>query len=466
MSPRRRWQLHVVRRVVVATLLGAIAMTFADGQNSANEHVFPQSKAAVEKALKSLQAQLGGRLPVLDGFATSDHSPDHSLDRYQRGYYQASVQVSPVSGGSLVRVSVKVTAWYADPAGTGSGYQLLTSNGRLEMDLLDQLGEQLAKASPEETKPDAVAATKPVPAPPTTVATTKPPPAQPSTTITPAKPLSTPPVSTTPSTTKPSAATETSAGNLSSSMNQSLEAQERSMNRPAEQPVSGTTDRELQAEADSLREVLKNQVHPKNLVAVKKSGTPVVGTPSLNAKPIFLASLHDEFEMIDFNRDWVHVRVSGLSRGWIWRNSLEMPEGISDTVVHSESAPLSAQDLYHVTREETAQFPGDWQPLRGKNVKIISVQKVDDNAKDGGPQDKLAYAKYLLDKSYAEIAQKPAELSGIVLIFDSVDGGMIAATLASLQQWKSGTLSDAAFWHGCFFDPPETFGSQGSSGTQ
>ena len=33
----------------------------------------------------------------------------------------------------------------------------------------------------------------------------------------------------------------------------------------------------LQAEAASLEEVLKNQARPKNLVAVKKSGTPVVG---------------------------------------------------------------------------------------------------------------------------------------------------------------------------------------------
>jgi hypothetical protein len=57
----------------------------------------------------------------------------------------------------------------------------------------------------------------------------------------------------------------------------------------------------LQAEADSLEEILKNQAHPKNLVAVKKSGTPVVSAPSLNAKPQFLASIHDEFELLDFN---------------------------------------------------------------------------------------------------------------------------------------------------------------------
>ena len=126
-------------------------------------------------------------------------------------------------------------------------------------------------------------------------------------------------------------------------------------------------------------------------------------------------------------------------------------------------APVVA-DLFQVTREETAPFPGDWEPLRGKNVKIISVQKIQENAKGSGAQAKLEYAKSLLDKNYAELAAKSRELSGVVLIFDSVDGGMIAATLPTVQQWKAGTLSDSALWHQCYFDPPETFSIPGSSG--
>ena len=97
----------------------------------------------------------------------------------------------------------------------------------------------------------------------------------------------------------------------------------------------------LQTEAESLEEILKNQAHPKNLVAVKKSGTPVVATASLNAKTLFLASAHDEFEMLDFNRDWVHVRISGLSRGWIWRNNLEMPESVPDSDLPPNPAAVS-----------------------------------------------------------------------------------------------------------------------------
>jgi len=125
-----------------------------------------------------------------------------------------------------------------------------------------------------------------------------------------------------------------------------------------------------------------------------------------------------------------------------------------------------AADLFHVIREETAPFPGDWAPLRGKNVKIISVQKIDDNAKEAGPKERIEYAKFLFEKNYKELAQKTQEQAGIVVIFDSADGGMIAATMSTLQQWKAGTLSDAALWHKCFFDPPETFDSAGSAASQ
>jgi len=106
------------------------------------ERTYRQSKSAVEKALKELQPSTSGRLPVLEGFALPG---DHPLNRYQRAYYQAAVQVSSTpSGGSLVRVNTKVTAWYADSIPSRSGYQLLTSNGRIESDLLDQLTDLLA----------------------------------------------------------------------------------------------------------------------------------------------------------------------------------------------------------------------------------------------------------------------------------------------------------------------------------
>ncbi len=134
---------RALRGVVVVGVFGFCCATWSHGQGNGLERTFPQSKAKVEKALQGMQAATAGRLPVLDGFATS---ADHPLDRYQRGYYQAKFQVTAApSGGSTVRVSVEVTAWYADPVAARSGYQVLTSNGRLEADLLDQLGDRTCR---------------------------------------------------------------------------------------------------------------------------------------------------------------------------------------------------------------------------------------------------------------------------------------------------------------------------------
>jgi hypothetical protein len=401
-------------------------------QSNSSERTFPQSQTAIEKALKALQANMAGHLPILEGFANAG---DHPLDRYQRGYYQATAEVvTNPSGGSLVRIKAKVTAWYSDPSSSRSGYQLLTSNGRLESDLLDQLAEQLATSSSEKTVTSSVAAK-----------------ASPEASKD-AQPSAPEPVRKFPETNN----------SISSSVKQ-WAASSSAPDKSAE--PSSKPDSSLQAEANNLEEILKNTAHPKNLVAVKKSGTPVVSNPSLTAKPQFLASLHDEFELLDFNADWVHVRVSGLSRGWIWRNSVEMPEGIADNAASSAGTLNTAADLFHVVREETAPFPGDWEPLRGKNVKIISVQKIDEAEKNAGSKARLEYAKFLLEKSYTEIAEKESELAGVVVVFDSADGGMIAATTPTLQQWRAGTLTDSALWHKCFFDPPETFDSAGSSGS-
>ena len=424
-------------------------------QSSESERTFPQSKATVEKALKEMQTATAGRLPVLEGFATS---ADRPLDRYQRGYYQSKFQVSTApSGGSTVRVSAQITAWYADPVAARSGYQVLTSNGRLEADLLDQLADQLAGKAGSGASSPATTAPRPFPSQRSVLgqsSSKQPSPGPLANTPDPAEPAISAPVPRLPETN----------GGFSSSLAHGL-AEQQKASTPSDQNKFADKDQgSLQAEAQSLEEILKNQAHPKNLVAVKKNGTPVVSSASLTAKTLFLASAHDEFEMLDFNRDWVHVRISGLSRGWIWRNSLEMP----DSVPNSDAAPPpnpAAADSFHVTREEKAPFPGDWAPLRGKSVKIVSVEKINET-KDASSQLKLEFAKFVLDKDYAELAQKAQELAGIVVIFDSIDGGMIAAAFPTLQQWKAGKLSDAALWHQCFFDPPEIANESAPSASQ
>jgi hypothetical protein len=450
------WAFSLIAAFLIAG--GQLAVAQEVQQAGAYERTYRQSKSAVERALKELQPALGGRLPALEGFALAG---DHPLSRYQRAYYQSAVQVSSAaSGGSVVRVTTKVTAWYADAIPTHSGYQLLTSNGRLESDLLDQLTELLATRpgamSPSGNSGESASENFPAISSPAALGKRS----------VPTEKSAANKGNPEPDISAPSPKSENGrAFSPSSSVEQGLSAQQLADLKNSSKPL-GVQASGLQAEAATLEEVLKNQAHPKNLVAIKKTGTPVVATPSLSGKTLFLASAHDEFEMLDYNADWVHVRISGLSRGWIWRTSLEMPEGISDVPTNSPRAKLVAADLFQVTREETAPFPGDWEPLRGKSVKIISVQKIQENEKDSGARAKLEFAKSLLDKNYADLAARSKELSGIVLIFDSVDGGMIAATLPTVQQWRAGALTDAALWHQCYFDPPETFSVSSPSGGQ
>ena len=220
----------------------------------------------------------------------------------------------------------------------------------------------------------------------------------------------------------------------------------------------------MRAEAAGLQEILKNQAHPRNLVAVRKNGTPVVATASLTAKTLFLASAHDEFEMLDFNRDWVHVRISGLSRGWIWRNSLEMPDSVPNNDAPPSPVPVAAE-VFHISREESAPFPGDWAPLRGKYVKIVSVEKINE-AKEAGPKLRLEFAKSVLDKDYADLAQKVAGTRRDCCDLRFGRRRDDCCYLAGSAAMEVRKLSDAALWHQCFFDPPETFSESGTSASQ
>ena len=102
---------------------------------------YPKPKAEVEQALKDLQAYSGQKLPILDGFVAPSVS---RLISYERGFYQFTIELLPGdSGATIVRLSAKITAWYADRDVTKSGYDVLPSNGRLELDFLDRLQEKL-----------------------------------------------------------------------------------------------------------------------------------------------------------------------------------------------------------------------------------------------------------------------------------------------------------------------------------
>jgi hypothetical protein len=65
-----------------------------------------------------------------------------------------------------------------------------------------------------------------------------------------------------------------------------------------------------------------------------------------------------------------------------------------------------------------------------------------------GPS-KIDFAKFVFSKTYPQISETKLSLAGVVIVFDSEDGGMVAATTATLQQWNAGHLSDTPFWKQC-----------------
>jgi hypothetical protein len=421
-----------------------LTIVFAEtgrAQSVPYERSFPQSRAIVEKRIKQLQAS-AGRLPVLDGFTVPGDRP---LSRFQRGYYQCVTQViSTPSGASLVRVSATITAWYTDPVAGKSGYQVLPSNGRLENDFLDRLQEGLGH---EGSSAVVNALVSSVPAPKSKSGAPEP-------TI--SAPI---PGNPTPIAKSGTAASPFNLGDpLGTGHMASLATRKAIVDKHTE---------EQEKEANALEEILRNQSHPSNLAAVTRAETPVLTSPNQGAKVLFLAAAEDEFEILDSNPNWVHVRISGLSRGWVRRSSMEMPdrEEGSGTALNREEKESPRQPAFvdqqsfQVQSEQIASFPGSWAPLRGKTVTIISVQNITDSPSNTGSAAKLVFAKSLFDKAYGDVEKGSTSIDGVVIIFDSEDGGMTAATVAVLRQWKTGVLSEEAFWRRCFFDPPEAFNS-------
>ncbi len=214
---------------------------------------------------------------------------------------------------------------------------------------------------------------------------------------------------------------------------------------------------DLTGVVQNLEEILRNQTHPTDIAVVRKSGTRVVSTASANSPVLFSADSKDEFQVLDTQPDWVHVLISGVSRGWIRRSDLNLPEGLNANSNKADVAAPAAEPPFRVVREETNPFKGNWEPLKGKTVKIIWTAPASSEGKPAPALAKRNFAKSLLVTAYQEISSHDQAVAGVVIVFDSADGGQIAATLENLKQWQAGSLSEASFWRLCSVDPPELF---------
>ena len=291
--------------------LRSLSAHVGSAQSVPYQRTFPQSKAIVEKQVKQLQSSSAGHLPALEGFTVSGDRP---LDRFHRGYYQCTAQVSTSpSGGSMVRVNATITAWYTDPISGKSGYQVLPSNGRLEADFLDRLQEALGGQGSSS------GATLRSNLPPST--------SEVRLIRRAARP--------------PSAAACRRQCGIQTAGRFAVQA-----GRPAEFGSHVFVGHSKSSDRPTRRGAGKRSEGPGGDPAQpgpsrqpgggEERNTPVLANPIENAKVLFLAAAEDEFEMLDANPNWVHVRISGLSRGWIRRSSLEMPAADPEPTARTE----------------------------------------------------------------------------------------------------------------------------------
>jgi len=380
---------------------------------------YAKPKDEVDQALKDLQAYSGQKLPILDGFVAPGSKP---LDQYERGFYQYSIELlAGDAGATVVRLTAKITAWHADRDVSKSGYEVLPSNGRLELDLLDRLQEKLTG--------------KPVD-PPATLNTTLQAPR-------PKLDLSGVPGASIPGVPSPVTKTPDEVAAL------------RSQRIVAERRVQ-----QLTSELDNLKDIQHNQMHPQNLVVVNKTGAPVFDKPTENSRQLFQAAANDEFEFLDTSNGWVHVTISGDSRGYVRESAVLLPERVASQLAAGGDSTLQRKfPGFRIEQEGMSTFPGDWSVLKGKNVKIFTVQPISQKANESGPAARLSYSLALFEQTLKDSAFASGVPEGVVVIFDAADGGIAAAAMADIQKYVSGALSRDAFWSRAYLDPPDAFQS-------
>jgi hypothetical protein len=415
--------LPVLTPGALAILLSVCITATSAGQAVPYARTYPKSKEEVESTLKGMQAYAGQKLPVVDGFVALGDQP---LDRYERAFYQFSIDVvADTTNTTIVRVAAKITAWYADRDPSKSEYQVLPSNGRLELDLLDRLGDKLGGKQLITVPRSSVQAPRPK--------------------LDFSGGSVTSPISSGKSATSPADASGSSGEEIAPLR----------IKREAEEKRAQQLNQELQ----SLQDIQHNQARPVNLVVVRKSGTPVLAKPLSGSRVLFAAAANDEFEFLDSEGDWIHVQISGASRGYIRRSGLDLPDAISARLKSPNESSSSEKDqTFRVAREETSTFPGDWEPLRGKTVRIYTVQPTAAESKETPAKSKLEFAASLFRK-FPGASSTSNAVQGIVVIFDSADGGLVASTVSNAQQFASGSLSLEAFWKSSYADLPSVSAS-------
>jgi hypothetical protein len=395
-------------------VLFSCQLVWGQVENSYGRSFF-RSKVDVEQALKDLQVAAGEKLPILDGFVGET---EHPLDRYERGFCKFSVElVAGENQTTVVTLRAKITAWYGDRDVAKSGYELLPSNGRLELDFLDRLEEKLTGKSVSAIANNRASMQTPRPK-----------------------------------------LDLSGAGMAGTTVVRDSSPPDEVSELRVQRLAREKRVQQLTAQLQNLQDIQKNQAKPQNLLIIPKSQTPIYAKSSADSKVLFLAAQNDEFEFLDGNTDWIHIAISGDSRGYVQRSAVELSDFLATKLQSApQNDPLEKFTAFRIEREEIGMFPGSWPGLVGKSVKIYTVVPVSTNSKDAGPAVRLNYALLLFQKGAKEASDSSPAPLGVVVIYDSADGGIVGATLPEIEKVSSKSITRDMFWGESYLDPADAF---------
>jgi hypothetical protein len=406
-------------------------------QTDAIERVYNHSQVDVEKALQDLQAYATNRLPILDGFVKANAS---TLDNFENPHYQFRIGIfAQGTNQTLVQVTAKITAWYADTDPAHSQYTLIPSNGRLEQDLLDRLSIYLEKGRAQASLDPARMSSGETPA-----ASGHSPAAGPG-------PHGEPPTGGAAASEAlpfPPGGSSGPAAPRAASDPSNIAAQIAAAQ--AERQTVELNQRKLEQQISELEANSRSERYLTNLAVIHSPSAPIFEQADETSKILFHADPEDEFEILQVRAPWVEVRLENSGQGWVREPQLQPNSEVDD-------AEETGAANFTTPNEEVKAFNGEWAALKGKQALYVFAQPARSIPENLLGKSQFDLSKHVFTEGFRAATHSEQNFAGVVVVFLGEKGGVASATIADIKRWREGSLTDKQFLARCSFDPPESF---------
>jgi hypothetical protein len=212
----------------------------------------------------------------------------------------------------------------------------------------------------------------------------------------------------------------------------------------------------LEAEIQTLEQAVQAQSSTAKFISIPRAGVPVMDAPSARPHILFRAAPEDEFEVLARRGSWVQIRTGAAGTAWVAAADLE-PEAEGELARKSPFSPLDEAGGYEFVREEIRAFPSGSSELRDKQTLFVWVRPMSPGMDRAGSAGRWRYALRIFLERSRVAAFSPQPYFGVAVIFDEPEGGVSAASLASIDRWLNGKIPEATFAKSCSLDPPEAF---------